>query len=100
VEATRTALANYTAHLHGVIVLSKGWYLYQVARQPQASPRVKLFSDNALMRFTRNMMSSISSMHMGTAVMHRYLASGEDGDEEVRLHSSSGMNAEITRSGS
>jgi hypothetical protein len=103
VDATRAALAAHSAHLHGVMVLSKGWYLYQVARQPQMNPKVKVFSDHALMRFTRNMLSSISSMHMGPAVMHRYLDPGEeDRGEHIATvsGSSGGISFDIVRSDS
>ncbi|HUG79421.1 MAG TPA: hypothetical protein VML57_18215, partial [Burkholderiales bacterium] len=43
VEAVRKALIPSSAHLHGVIVLSKGWYLHQVAHQPAGVPKLKAF---------------------------------------------------------
>lgn len=96
-EATRDALAEQpAAHLHGVVVISKGWFLYQVARQPEGSPKVKTFSDHALMRFTRNMITLVSSVHMGPAVMTRYLSAPDEEDRlETYLSGSSGVKVEL-----
>jgi hypothetical protein len=93
VEATRSALDGAGAHLHGALVLSKGWFLYQVAYQDR--PVVKAFADNALMRFTRNMITLVSSMEMRPASMHRYL--GTEEKELVSENASAGPGVTAAR---
>lgn len=60
------------AHLHGVIVLNKGWYLYQVAHVKDGV-KIKYFTENCLMRFISRLIQSISSIPMAPMSMNRYL---------------------------
>ena len=59
-------------HLHGVAVLNRNWFLYQL---PYTDKRVELktFSDNALLRFTNKLLTDISGMQMQQASLNRYL---------------------------
>lgn len=59
-------------HVHGVVVLTKDWYLFQV---PYQTPRqVKIFTDHALLRFMNGLLAVLRGTTMGAAAMRRYLA--------------------------
>lgn len=59
------------AHLHGVVVLKKDWYAFQV---PDSTPaRLKVFSSHALMRFMNGMLDVLRATSIQEAAMHRYL---------------------------
>ena len=60
------------AHLHGIAVLSRGWFYYQLPYQ-EGDVRVEQFSGNALARFTDKLLDDASGMQMGPASMYRYL---------------------------
>jgi hypothetical protein len=74
-KAWLTALREVrAAHIHGVIVISKGWYALQ---QPyRQEPELEIFTDRALLRFTTNMTHALASVGMGAASMDRYLSLG------------------------
>jgi hypothetical protein len=59
------------AHLHGIVVLSKDWFAFQVAYQQP--PKVKIFTDNALMRYVNNMLRLLKALPMYNVAMDRYL---------------------------
>ena len=60
------------AHLHGVAVLSKEWFAYQVPYTGDER-RVKHYSDNSLLRFLKKMMHDIGSFPMYQVSIDRYL---------------------------
>lgn len=68
---TRAAKAM-PAHIHGLVVLDKDWYLAQEAFAKEG-PRFYTYTDNALMRFVTGMISSLSSVHMAPASVTKYL---------------------------
>lgn len=60
-----------TAHVHGVVVLEKDWYCFQL---PNQSPsRFNAFEGNALLRFTNGLLSLLQSAVIVEADMGRYL---------------------------
>ena len=60
-----------TAHIHGVVVLNKNWYAFQVPYETPA--RVKIFTDHALMRFMNGMLHLLRSTRIYEAATGRYL---------------------------
>jgi hypothetical protein len=68
---TNAAVDVPASHLHGIVVVSKSWYLYQVAYSNP--PRFKVRTDRALLRFTSGMTHNLSSVAMGAASMDRYM---------------------------
>jgi hypothetical protein len=81
-KAVQRALEkNRATHLHGMVVVQKNWYVYQVA---YAEPvRLKFFSNNALLRFTRNMLISLQTSPIGPAALDRYFKLDEYAVEGV-----------------
>lgn len=67
----RTIAEVRTAHLHGVVVLSRDWYAFQVPYK--TPPEVRVFSDHALMRFTSGMLNLLRATKIREAAMDRYL---------------------------
>jgi hypothetical protein len=59
-------------HIHGLVILDKGWYL---AQEAYSSTGYEFFTytDNALLRFTTGLLHTISSMPMYQASIDRYL---------------------------
>lgn len=73
-KALRQALLKAPgAHVHGVIVLSKEWFAYQVPYTDN-DRRVKRHEDNSLMRFVHKMMHDIGSFPMHQMSIDRYLS--------------------------
>jgi hypothetical protein len=60
-----------TAHLHGVVVLKKDWYAFQIPHASRAT--LKVFKGDALMRFTSGMLDLLRATKIEEAVMERYL---------------------------
>jgi hypothetical protein len=58
-------------HLHGLIVVDKDWFLYQVAHDREL--RLKTFTNKSLLRFTTNMNHALASLGMGAASIDRYV---------------------------
>jgi hypothetical protein len=59
------------SHIHGCIVVNKGWYAYQ---KPYTDPaHVEVHTDAALLRFVSNMTHSLASFPMAAAAMDRYV---------------------------
>jgi len=59
------------AHLHGIVVLNKGWFAFQYPNKPRAE--IKIFTDNALLRFVNNMLMLLKGTVIREAEMARYL---------------------------
>jgi hypothetical protein len=60
-----------TAHLHGIVVLRRNWFGYQKPNRPSSEMRV--FSDNAMMRFINIMLKQLRTVHITPADMGEYL---------------------------
>ena len=60
------------AHVHGVIILSKEWFAYQVPYTDN-DRRVEHHKDNSLMRFVHKMMHDIGSFPMHQMSVDQYL---------------------------
>ena len=72
-----TTLKNTNAHVHGLIVLEPGWYLYQEAYS-DAGTRFFVYEDRALLRFVSGMLHCLSSFQVHQASMDRYLGQKMD----------------------
>jgi len=59
------------AHVHGVIVLAKEWFAYQVPYSGEER-QVKHYSDNSLLRFIKKMMHDLGSFPMHQVSIDRY----------------------------
>lgn len=80
----KTALeASGKAHIHGVAVLSKNWFLWQVPFTGQAV-ELRQFSDNALLRFITKLLDSIASVQMFPMSVDRYLGLDPKPSNRVR----------------
>jgi hypothetical protein len=76
--ALKEALENklnepHGAHLHGIVVVSKGWFAFQHVRKKRELARVEMFADNGLLRFVNNMLKSLKGVVVREADMSRYL---------------------------
>lgn len=60
-----------TAHLHGIVVLKKDWYAFQLPNK--APSELKVFKGDALMRFTSAMLDLLRATKIEEAEMNRYL---------------------------
>lgn len=69
---TRALSRNRDAHVHGVAVLSRDWFVYQVAHKPN-EVKLKAFADHALARLVIQIVESVSGMEMRPASVQRYL---------------------------
>ena len=65
-------LKNPDAHLHGVAVLKRNWFVYQMA-YTAPDVQVQKFSDNALLRFNSKLIKEIQGMAMAPVSSTRYL---------------------------
>ena len=73
VKALKKALAKVPdAHIHGVVVLAKEWFAYQVA-YAENEPKVKHYTDNGLLRFVKHMIHNIASVPIRQMSIDRYL---------------------------
>ena len=63
-----------------MIVLSRGWFAYQVAHTP-GRIKLKVFTDNALLRFTNKLILDISGTRILQASLRRYF----DLDDKPKL---------------
>lgn len=68
------------AHLHGIVVLSANWFAYQQPNRPRAE--VRLFTDNALLRYVNSMLKVLKSTVVREADMSRYLVNIETAPPE------------------
>lgn len=64
--------ANRDGHIHGVVVLSKDWFLYQVAHSG-TEVQLKHFSGDALLRFVSCLIHTLASFPMRQMSIDRYL---------------------------
>ena len=72
VNALRIALTKVPeAHVHGVAVLAKEWFVYQVAGQNEV--KLKHFTDHTLLRFINRMIHNIASLPIHQMSIDRYL---------------------------
>ena len=72
-DALKQALLKVPdAHVHGVIVLAKEWFAYQVP-YTEEERQVKHYSDNSLLRFIKKMMHDLGSFPMRQVSIDRYL---------------------------
>ena len=73
VKALEKALAKVPdSHIHGVVVLAKEWFAYQVAYAGN-EPKVKHYLDNGLLRFVKHMIHCIASVPIRQMSIDRYL---------------------------
>lgn len=73
VASCKRALArNRSAHLHGIAVLSKNWFVYQVAYKADEI-KLKVYKNNALARLVNQLGVLVAAFDMLPAAMHRYL---------------------------
>jgi hypothetical protein len=71
VNALKNALKKVPeAHVHGVAVLAKEWFVYQVAEHPQNDLKFKHFTDHTLLRFI-NRISSVPTLNRESALTCR-----------------------------
>lgn len=71
-DALKQALMKVPdAHVHGVIVLVKEWFAYQVPYSGEER-QVKYYSDNSLLRFIKKMMHDLGSFPMHQVSIDRY----------------------------
>jgi hypothetical protein len=69
--ALRRALSeNPRSHLHGVLVLNKGWFLYQEAYEEQ--PILRVYTNNALLRFIHKLTYDCLSVPMAPMSLDKY----------------------------
>jgi hypothetical protein len=64
---------GYGAHLHGIVVVSKGWFGFQRVMKKGEPATVKMFSNNGLLRFVNSMLKSLKGVVVREADMNRYL---------------------------
>ena len=63
-------IKNGKAHLHGAVVLSKNWFIYQ---EPyERSVVIKSYTDHALLRFVHKLTYDISSVPMAPMSLDKY----------------------------
>ncbi|MBI3547192.1 MAG: hypothetical protein HY081_11480 [Gammaproteobacteria bacterium] len=73
VSALKKALVKVPeAHVHGVVVLAKEWFAYQIA-YAENGPTLKHYTDNGLLRFVKHMIHSLASVPMQQMSIDRYL---------------------------
>jgi uncharacterized protein DUF6602 len=60
------------AHVHGIVVLAKEWFAYQVA-YAENGPTLKHYTDNGLLRFVKHMIHNLASVPMQQMSIDRYL---------------------------
>jgi hypothetical protein len=65
-------LKNRKAHLHGVAVLKRNWFVYQIA-YTGADVQVRQFSGDTLLRFNSKLLKEIQGMEMAPMSSDRYL---------------------------
>lgn len=78
----RALSPNRAAHLHGIAVLSKDWFVYQVAHKQTV--KLKWATDNALARLVNQLVISMQGTEMSTAAMHRYLQLGMTSNQALK----------------
>jgi hypothetical protein len=72
VSALKKALMKVPeAHIHGVVVLAKEWFVYQVA-YAENEPKLKHYTDNGLLRFVKHMIHSLASVPIRQMSIDRY----------------------------
>jgi hypothetical protein len=72
-ESWRQALLkNRKAHLHGVAVLKRNWFVYQMA-YTGSDVQIRKFSDNALLRLNSKLLKEIQGMQIAPVSSTRYL---------------------------
>jgi len=75
VRSLTNAAHRTPAHIHGLVVLDRGWYIAQEAYSSDGV-RFHAFADNALLRFVNGMIHSVSSVGMLQCSIDRYMAAG------------------------
>ena len=60
------------AHIHGVVVLAKELFVYQVA-YVENEPKLKHYTDNGLLQFVKHMIHSLASVPIRQMSIDRYL---------------------------
>jgi len=78
-EALKAALEDRVnkpdnkAHLHGVVVVGKGWSGFQQVRKSGEAAVVQVFGDKGRLRFVNNLLKSLKGVVVREAKMSRYL---------------------------
>ena len=70
---TRLNSPKNKAHLHGVVVVNKGWFGFQHVRKSGEDAKIEMFADHGLLRFVNNMLKSLKGMVVREAEMSKYL---------------------------
>lgn len=73
-DELREALEANAAHIHGLAVLEKDWFIHQVAHKLPA--KLVVMEDRALARFCAMVLYSVQSMQILPASMRQYLTVG------------------------
>ena len=71
-------------HLHGAVLLSRGWFLYQAA-YTEGRVKLKMFTDHALLRFTNKLILDISGTQVLQTSLPRYFRLDEKPRLEIDL---------------
>jgi hypothetical protein len=83
-QAIARTFSKPGAHLHGIIVLEKGWFMRQLAYKSPA--QFNFFADNALARFVAHMIDEMSLVPVGPAALDLYLKLPKDSAVSVTAH--------------
>jgi hypothetical protein len=73
VRSLTKAARRMPAHIHGLVVLDRGWYIAQEAYSPDGV-KFNAFADNALLRFVNGMIHSVASVGMRQCSIDRYMS--------------------------
>lgn len=74
VNALKNAIAKVPdTHVHGVAVLAKEWFAYQVPERTGNGFRIKQFTDHTLLRFVNRMIHNLASVPIQQMSIDRYL---------------------------
>jgi hypothetical protein len=71
IKTLETVMATTPAHLHGMAILDKDWYVAQVAHA-RNGPRFVSQEGGSLLRFMNGMLHSIGSVEMRQMSIDRY----------------------------
>jgi hypothetical protein len=75
INALSEASSTFGAFFHGVIILSKGWFVKQ--RAYLDPPKFKISEHDGARHFSREMLSGVNDFEMYPAAMEKYLGIGE-----------------------
>jgi hypothetical protein len=82
-KSLTTAYRKEKTHIHGLLVVDRGWYIAQHAHSPKA-PTYYVASDNALLQFVNGLLDSLGSLRIGLCSIERYF--GKDIMKGTHVH--------------